>query len=83
MKLLTVIATTFIPLTFITGLYGMNFNPHASQWNMPELNWQWGYPFALLLMLVVSIGSLLYFRSKGWLGRPKTTTPTSRSDDAP
>jgi len=72
MKVLTIIATIFIPLSFIAGLYGMNFNPQASRWNMPELNWAYGYPFALLLMTLVSLGLLVYFRWKGWLGgRPK------------
>jgi magnesium transporter len=68
MKVLTVIATVFIPLTFITGLYGMNFNPRSSPLNMPELDWYWGYPFSLLLMLGAVAGSLLYFRLKGWFG---------------
>lgn len=68
MKVLTVIATVFIPLTFITGLYGMNFNPARSPLNMPELNWYWGYPFALLLMVGAVAGSLLYFRRQGWFG---------------
>lgn len=45
MKTLTVISTIFIPLTFIAGIYGMNFNPQASPWNMPELSWYWGYPW--------------------------------------
>jgi hypothetical protein len=44
MKVLTIIATIFIPLTFIAGIYGMNFNPESSPWNMPELSWRWGYP---------------------------------------
>ncbi|MBI3300790.1 MAG: magnesium/cobalt transporter CorA, partial [Deltaproteobacteria bacterium] len=46
MRVLTVIATIFIPLTFLVGVYGMNFNPASSPWNMPELNWYWGYPFS-------------------------------------
>ncbi len=66
MKLLTIIATIFIPLTFIAGIYGMNFNPDKSPWNMPELNWYWGYPFSLLIMLVVAVVLLLFFRRKGW-----------------
>ncbi len=66
MKVLTVIATIFIPLTFITGLYGMNFNRQRSPLNMPELDWYWGYPFSLLIMLGTVAGSLLYFRRKGW-----------------
>jgi magnesium transporter len=53
MKVLTVIATIFIPLTFIAGVYGMNFNSDASPWSMPELNWYWGYPFVLMLMAVI------------------------------
>jgi magnesium transporter len=68
MKVLTIIATIFIPLSFITGLYGMNFDPSASRWNMPELGWRYGYPFALGLMGVVAIGLLVYFRRKGWIG---------------
>jgi len=67
MKVLTVIATIFIPLSFIAGVYGMNFNT-TSPWNMPELNWFFGYPFALSLMLAVAVGQLLFFRRKGWLG---------------
>jgi magnesium transporter len=71
MRVLTVIATIFIPLTFIAGVYGMNFNPGASPWNMPELNWFWGYPLALVLMSAVAIGQLIFFRTRGWLGSPK------------
>jgi len=67
MKVLTVIATIFIPLTFIAGIYGMNFNPAASPWNMPELNWYLGYPFALGLMVVVVLGMLFYFRRRRWI----------------
>ena len=68
MKVLTIMASLFIPLTFIAGLYGMNFSPEASPWNMPELLWYYGYPFALCLMSVVAVGLLLYFRYKGWIG---------------
>jgi magnesium transporter len=68
MKVLTVISTLFMPLGFITGLYGMNFNPNASPWNMPELNWRWGYPYALSLMAMSTIGMLYFFRRRGWLG---------------
>ncbi|MHC4878399.1 MAG: magnesium/cobalt transporter CorA [Planctomycetota bacterium] len=67
-QFLTIIATIFIPLSFIAGLYGMNFNPHVSPWNMPELNWLYGYPFALMLMLVVACLMLFYFWTKGWFG---------------
>jgi magnesium transporter len=67
MRVLTVISTIFIPLTFIAGIYGMNLNPEASPWNMPELNWYWGYPAVLGVMAVLAILMLLYFRRKGWL----------------
>ncbi len=68
MRVLTIIATIFIPLTFIAGVYGMNFKTEASPWNMPELGWRWGYPFCLALMAGVSAALLVYFRRKGWLG---------------
>jgi len=66
MKVLTIISTVFLPLTFITGLYGMNFDRH-SPWNMPELGWRFGYGFALLLMVGAAIGLVYYFWSRGWL----------------
>lgn len=66
MKVLTIISTIFIPLSFIAGVYGMNFNKEASPWNMPELDWQLGYPFALGLMLCVAIALLMYFKVRKW-----------------
>lgn len=72
MKVLTIIATIFIPLTFISGLYGMNFNTARSPLNMPELNWYWGYPFALGLMLAITVGLLAYFWRKGWFGAERS-----------
>jgi magnesium transporter len=68
MKVLTVIATIFIPLSFIAGVYGMNFDSEVSSLNMPELHWRWGYPLALTLMGAVAMGQLMFFRWKGWLG---------------
>jgi magnesium transporter len=68
MKVLTIIATIFIPLGFIAGVYGMNFDPAASPYNMPELGWFFGYPFALAMMLSIALGMLFFFRWKGWLG---------------
>ena len=62
MKILTIITTIFMPLSFIAGVYGMNFK------HMPELSWVLGYPFALIAMLSIAIGMLVYFRRKGWLG---------------
>ena len=61
MKFLTIIGTIFIPLTFIVGVYGMNFE------FMPELRWHWGYFSILFFMLVVSVFMLLYFKRKKWL----------------
>lgn len=66
MKVLTVIATIFIPLSFIASVYGMNFDT-AHPWNMPELEWPWGYPFALLLMLLTAVGFLWFFWRRGWI----------------
>lgn len=67
MRVLTMIATIFLPLGFITGLYGMNFDPEVSAWNMPELSWRFGYPFALGIMTAAAIGMLAWFRRLGWL----------------
>jgi magnesium transporter len=61
MKLLTIIATIFIPLTFIAGVYGMNFE------HMPELHWPWAYPAVLGGMALVALGMLAFFRRRGWL----------------
>lgn len=66
MKVLTVIATVFIPMTFFTGLYGMNFD-QASPYNMPELRWRFGYFFALSLMFVAAAIMLFFFWRVGWL----------------
>jgi magnesium transporter len=71
MKVLTMIATLFIPLSFIASLYGMNFSPDASPLNMPELRWRFGYPFALSLMTASAAGLLYLFKRKGWLWAPK------------
>jgi len=66
MRVLTVIATIFIPLTFIVGVYGMNFDPNAGPWSMPELAQPLGYVFVWIGMLIVAIGMLLFFRSRKW-----------------
>jgi magnesium transporter len=71
MKVLTIIATIFIPLGFITGLYGMNFDPELSPFNLPETKWKYGYFYALGLMAAVSIGLLVFFRRKGWIGQSR------------
>lgn len=67
MRVLTVIATIFMPLTFIVGVYGMNFGSSSkSPWAMPELGWYFGYPLVWLVMLAVAAGMLYYFKRKGW-----------------
>lgn len=67
MKVLTVISTIFIPLSFLAGLYGMNFNHNAGAMNMPELHWAYGYPALILVMFGITFGLLWWFRTKKWL----------------
>jgi len=66
MRVLTVIATIFIPLTFIVGVYGMNFDRGAGPLSMPELGQPLGYVFVWLAMLVIAVGMLFFFRSRKW-----------------
>jgi magnesium transporter len=66
MKTLTVISAIFIPLTFVAGIYGMNFNTEMSPWNMPELNWYWGYPACLALMVAIAGVLVFFFWRRGW-----------------
>jgi len=61
MKVLTIIATIFIPLTFVSGIYGMNFE------YMPELKWRYGYAMVWLVFVVIAAIMLIYFRRKKWL----------------
>jgi len=61
MKVLTVISTIFIPLTFLAGIYGMNFE------NMPEYHWRWAYPLLWVIMLSLAGGMIVSFRRRGWL----------------
>jgi magnesium transporter len=63
MKVLTIMASVFIPLTFIAGVYGMNFQ------FMPEVAWRWGYPSIWAVFLSLTIGMMLFFRRKGWIGK--------------
>lgn len=67
-KVLTIISTIFLPLSFIAGVYGMNFDT-SSPANMPELRWAYGYEYALGLMAAVAVAMLIGFRKAGWLGR--------------
>lgn len=77
MRVLTVMSAIFLPLSFIAGVYGMNFE------HMPELGWVWGYPLALLLMLGVAMGLLVFFNNKGWLGRqdPRAVREQARAEE--
>ena len=84
-KVLTIFTAVFMPLTLVAGIYGMNFHTERSPWNMPELDWFMGYPFALGLMLAIALGLLLYFRTRGWLGPLRSLPPPGESSqsDAP
>jgi magnesium transporter len=75
MRVLTIMSTIFIPLTFIAGIYGMNFDPDSSPFNMPELRWWLGYPAALLSMLATAAGLIYFFRRKGWFGSVSPSEP--------
>jgi magnesium transporter len=67
MRVLTIISTIFIPLTFIAGVYGMNFDLDSSPWNMPELRWYYGYPATLAVMGATAIAMVSWFVKKGWI----------------
>jgi magnesium transporter len=67
MKVLTIFAAIFIPLTFIAGIYGMNFNTEKSPFNMPELNWYFGYPLAIGVMAAIGVIMIVYFKKKKWM----------------
>jgi len=64
---LTIVSVIFMPLTFLVGVWGMNFDPAASPWNMPELKAYYGYPSALLFMVLVAAGLIAFFKWKRWL----------------
>ena len=78
MKVLTVISTVFIPLTFLAGVYGMNFDPDSSPFNMPELRAHWGYPGLIVTMCAITAFQLFLFWHKGWLSKPD---PTDNNQD--
>jgi magnesium transporter len=81
MKLLTVISTIFIPLTFVAGVYGMNFNPEKSPLNMPELNWYYGYPFCWAVMGAIAASLIYYFYRKGWFENFSSVAPDSKPSE--
>ena len=66
MKVLTVISSIFVPLTFIAGVYGMNFDPEVSPWNMPEIEAPYGYVICIAVMALISLAQVLWFRRQGW-----------------
>ncbi len=66
-SLLTIVSAIFIPLTFLVGVWGMNFDPDYSPWNMPELRAYYGYPAALVFMAAVAVGLVGFFKWKKWL----------------
>ncbi len=67
MKVLTIISTIFMPLTFLVGVYGMNFDPDVGPLSMPELRWPYGYVTVLAVMTAVAGAMLLFFRRKKWI----------------
>lgn len=73
MKTLTIMASIFIPLTFLAGIYGMNFE------HMPELGSRWGYPTVWGMMAAIVFGMLYYFRRKGWIGAPDWSSPVAQA----
>ena len=70
MRVLTVISAIFIPLTFVVGIYGMNFDTQLPG-NMPELKQPYGYVVAMSAMLLAAVTMVAYFRRRGWLGLPR------------
>jgi magnesium transporter len=84
MKVLTMIATIFIPLTFITSIYGMNFDT-SSPWNMPELHHPFGYPAVMSFMAAMSVAMLIWFQRRGWIPgfpRPRVSRRVALDDKA-
>ena len=77
MKVLTIIATIFIPLTFVAGIYGMNFE------KMPELKWRWGYPLVWAVMITLAVLMLAAFRRRGWLGGREGGAADDEDDEEP
>lgn len=83
MKFLTVMSSIFIPLTFIAGVYGMNFNPDKSPFNMPELDWYWGYPACLAAMFIIAFVLVYFFWRRGWFENFSTMTVKEEYKEAP
>ena len=75
MKTLTVVSSIFIPLTFIVGVYGMNFDTSVSPWNMPELEFYWGYPLCWATMIAIALTLSYYFWRRGWFDNTAAKPP--------
>jgi magnesium transporter len=80
-KVLTIISTIFIPLTFIVGVYGMNFDRSVSAWSMPELGWKWGYAGVWAVMLGITLAMLYFFKRKGWFGTEENQSSVNNSQN--
>jgi magnesium transporter len=80
MKVLTIISTVFIPLTFIVGVYGMNFDPGAGPLSMPELRTPFGYVTVWAVMIAIVVAMVVFFRRKGWLGSLAAPLPPREGD---
>ena len=76
-KVLTIISTIFMPLSFVAGVYGMNFDT-SSPWNMPELGWRFGYLIIMMFMLAIAVCQLFFFWWKGWFGSVTAPRPSDR-----
>ncbi|QZZ19880.1 magnesium/cobalt transporter CorA [Leptothermofonsia sichuanensis E412] len=83
MKFLTVMSSIFIPLTFIAGVYGMNFDPEKSPFNMPELYAYWGYPICIASMFIIAIVLIFFFWRRGWFENFSTMTVKEEYQEAP
>jgi magnesium transporter len=81
MKVLTIVATIFMPLSFIAGVYGMNFDT-SYPWNMPELHWPFGYFFSLALMAVTAAGLLWFCARRRWLTLDEVLSDTEEENAA-
>lgn len=81
MRFLAVISTIFMPLTFIVGVYGMNFDTNVSHYNMPELEHPYGYPIIMALMLGIAIAMVIFFYRAGWFGNPGYDESTAKTGE--
>lgn len=79
MRVLTLVATIFMPMNFVAAVYGMNFDQAVSPFNMPELGWYFGYPFALTVMIAIGGGFALYFRRSAWFSKGSSGSDKSES----